>query len=481
MRARFPLNGNLNYSYNGRDMYPPKDTALRSKSLSAIAGWQLQEETRTPNISTAGYTNNGNVPQGFVVDSVGSALPYVFMKGNGGYSGTPGVLGVMSGVLGTSHTPNLATFVDVTDRQTPANLRPLTPADSYQISFEASGRSAANDKICYAVFNQTAQKHWVEPTGQWRDIETTYSSNLVNVMTSSVGSPDGWHLYKGIITPSSTFLQNDNYQLIVAPGRKGTPGVTSTHFRVRNIKVENHEQGITNITAGRQGNKLFKDEQYLLGINARVARIAAAQTYPNERLYVRVVTDPKPFVGNGWTPYAKNWYYDWDSKSWAESVGASPQSQWKVLPLDSSSIEPTRHVLEFNTLNSRTPLKYHSLSKDGPLGGYFASAGPVHDDQTVYYVEVGKPDSTGEFNGVTLLGIDIINKRYNVYADDYSKKDFVDIFDFFDDLNISKSSRDARDSSSTYLLSGGSRSEYLEYWGGSHSATNGTYGFREND
>ena len=483
MRARFPLNGNLNYSYNGRDMYPPRDTALRSKSLSAIAGWELQEATRTPNINSAGHLPNANATQSFVVDSVGSALPYVQLMGVGGHSGT-GVVGVMSGVLGLAQTPSLASVVSFPDRLTPPNLRPLTPADSYQISFEASGKPAAtNSRICYALFNQTSQKQWVEPTGQWRDMEVTYSSNLVNVMTSSVGSEPDWHLYKGTITTSSIFSQNDNYQLIIAPGRRHTsvPATASTHFRVRNIKVENHEQGITNITAGRQGNKLFKDEQYLLGINARVARISAAQTYPNERLYVRVVTDPKPFVGNGWTPYAKNWYYDWDSKSWAESVGTSPQSQWKVLPLDSSSIEPTRHVLEFNTLNSRTPLKYHSLSKDGPLGGYFASAGPVHDDQTVYYVEVGKPDRTGEFNGVTLLGIDIINKRYNVYADDYSKKDFVDIFDFFDDLNISKSSRDARDSSSTYLLSGGSRSEYLEYWGGSHSATNGTYGFREND
>ena len=96
-------------------------------------------------------------------------------------------------------------------------------------------------------------------------------------------------------------------------------------------------------------------------------------------------------------------------------------------------------------------------------------------------MEVGKRDRTGEFNGVTLLGVDIVNKLYNVYAEDYTRKDFVDIFDFFDDLSISKSSRDARDSSGTYLLSGGSRSEYLEYWGGSHSATNGIYGFIEND
>jgi len=480
VRARFTLDGNMNYSYNGNLKFPPRNLeARRSKSLSAIAGWQLQEATRTPNINSAGYRTNIFNPQCHLVNTAGSAIPYVQMQGVGGYSGT-GVVGVMSGVLGTSHTPMLATVVNVTDRQTPANLRPFTPADSYQISFEASGNPAAgNSRICYAVFNQTAEKQWVEPTGQWRDMETTYSSNLVNVMTSSVGSDPDWNLYTGIITPSSTFLQNDNYQLIIAPGRKTK--TVSTRFRVRNIKVENREQGITKITAGRQGNKLFKDEQYFLGIEARVARIAAAQTYPNEHLYVRVVTDPKPFVGNGWNSFAKSWCYDWTSKSWSNSRETSNDSQWKRLTFPGSSIEPTRHILEFNTNNSRTPLQYHSISQDGPLGGYFVSAGPVHDDQTVYYVEVGKMDRTGEFNGVTLLGVDIVNKRYNVYAEDYSKKDFVDMFDFFDDLNISKSSRDARDSSGTYLLSGGSRSEYLEYWGGSHSATNGVYGFIEND
>ena len=115
------------------------------------------------------------------------------------------------------------------------------------------------------------------------------------------------------------------------------------------------------------------------------------------------------------------------------------------------------------------------------MNGYFASAGPVHSNETVYYVEVAKPTRTGEFNGVTLLGVDIHNLDYNVYVRNYEHKDFADIFDFFDKLNVSKSSRDARDSSGTYLTSGGSRTEYLEYWGGSHSATNGEYRFAEND
>jgi len=487
VRARFALDGNMNYSYNGKLKFAPRNLgALRSKSLSAIAGWALQDENRTPVINQDGYHVHGGSKIEFV-ETPGSALPYVRMHGKGGVTSGTGTLGVLSGVLGTFQTPNLATVVDVTDRQTPANLRQLTPSNSYRISVDASAYPGVNSKLTYALFNITQNKQWVQPTtqyatntvGQWREIDSTLSSNLVNCMVSSVLAEAEYSTFIGTITPSATFHQNDNYQLFISPGSRGAGNLNG--YVVRNIRIENHEQGISKITAGRQGNKLFKDEEYLLGISARVASIAAATSRPDEKLYVRIVTDPKPFVGNGWDEVAKNWCYDWVSKSWSNSTETSNDRQWKQVTFPGNSMEPTRHVLEFNTQNSRTPLKYHSLSKDGPLGGYFASAGPVHDDQTVYYIEIGKPERTGEFNGVTLLGVDIVNKRYNVYAEDYSKKDFVDIFDFFDDLNISKSSRDARDSSGTYLLSGGSRSEYLEYWGGSHSATNGVYGFREND
>ena len=485
VRTRFALNGNMNYSYNGKLEFPPRDIATTSKSLSAVAAWALQDDTRTPVINQAGHLAHATTRATFV-ETPGSALPFVTLQGKGGTSGT-GTLGVLSGVLGTAQTPNLATVVDVTQRQTPANLRHLTPSNSYRISVDASAYPGVNSKLTYALFNLTQNKQWVQPTtqyatntvGQWREIDSTLSSNLVNVMTSSTLGETAYSVFTGTISPSSTFLQSDSYQLIISPASRAKTSVNG--YRVKNIRIKDYEQGTTKITAGRQGNKLFKDEEYLLGIEARVARLAGAVTQSNEKLYVRIVTDPKPFVGNGWDSFAKNWCYDWTAKSWSEATATAADRQWKQLPFPGSSIEPTRHVLEFNTLNSRTPLKYNSLSKDGPLGGYFASAGPVHDDQTVYYVEVGKPNVTGEYKGVTLLGVDIVNKRYNVYAEDYSKKDFVDIFDFFDDLNISKSSRDARDSSGTYLLSGGSRSEYLEYWGGSHSATNGVYGFREND
>lgn len=480
VRARFPLEGNINYSYNGQFKFPPKDDAKDFPATSAIAGWSIQDENRTPVINSAGNLAHGTSTSYFTFQSA-SSLPMVTLVGRGGTSGT-GTLGVMSGVLGLAQTPNLVTVVNYPSRQTPPNLRPLTPSNSYKISFEASCAHTANCRITYALFNETKQKHWVQTTGQWRDTETVLSSNLVNIATSStvLGSPEPtWYIFTGVITPSSIFEQSDNYQLVISPAARAKTTVTG--YKIRNVEIKDFEPGATRTTGGRQGNKLFKNSEYLLGVDARVAKIGGAVSQKDERLYVRIVTDPKPYVGNGWHTFGKNWYYDWASKSWATVEGSTWNNQWKELPFQGSSIEPTRHVLEFNTLNHRTPLKYYSLSKDGPMGGYFASAGPVHDDDTTYYVEISKPDSTGEFRGVTLLGVDIVNKLYNVYAEDYTRKDFTDIFDFFDDLAVSKSSREVVNSSGTYLLSGGSRSEYLEYWGGSHSATNGVYGFAEND
>lgn len=93
---------------------------------------------------------------------------------------------------------------------------------------------------------------------------------------------------------------------------------------------------------------------------------------------------------------------------------------------------------------------------------------------------MSKPGGAAELAGLTLLDVNFLDKEYNVYARDYSRKNFQDVFRFFDELNANKSSRNAFNSSSTYMTSGGSRSEYLEYWGGSHSATNGNFGFIDN-
>ena len=480
MRVRYPLNGNINYSYNGNFIFNPKDNALQNAATSSIAAWALNDQNRTTNINREG-TAYADAAATFVPTNTyprdGSALPWVQLKSKGGTSGTGGYTGVISGVMGVRKNANLVSVVDTPDNQTPTNLRHLTPGSSYRLTMEVSGSHSTKARMTYALYNKTRDKLWIQNRNYWKDVATSPEDDMANVMLSSieVSGTSRWKNFFGLIVPSGTFQEGDIYQLSIQGANRTS--TANNLFNVRNVNIEAVDaSSTTKRFAGKAGNKLFPNETYLLGINARVAEIAMAEnTRTDESIYVRVITEPKPFVGNGWTSFAKTWAYDWKEKFWKES-GPQDMNQWKELRLDKDDIEASRFVLEFNTENSRTPLKYNSLSQP-----YWASAGPVHNTDTNYYIEIAKPAATGEFNGVTLLGVDIVNKRYNVYAQDYTRKDFIDVFDFFDDLSVSKSSRDARDSSSTYLLSGGSRSEYLEYWGGSHSATNGVYGFREDD
>jgi phage tail-like protein len=475
MRVRYPLNGNINYSYNGKFYYNPKDSALDNAATSSIAGWALHDQNRTPNLNSEG-TAYADAAATFVpADS--SALPWVQLQSKGGVSGAGGFTNVISGVMGVQKNANLVTVFDPTDRQTPTNLRHLTPKSSYRLTMEVSGTHSTNARMTYALYNKTRNKIWIQNKNYWKDAAATPEDDMANVMPSSVevSSTSPWKNFYGLIVPSGTFQEGDSYQLSIQ-GANRSPTANNI-FNVRNVQLKAVDASATTKRfAGKEGNKLFPNETYMLGINARVAQIATAgNSRTDESIYVRVVTDPRPFVGNGWTSFANSWAYNWDEKFWRQA-GETNTGQWKKLDISKDASGETRFVLEFNTDNARTPLKYTSLSDP-----YWASAGPVHSDDTTYYIEVAKPNATGEFNGVTLLGVDITNKRYNVYANGYTRKDFVDVFDYFDDLGVSKSSRDARDSSGTYLLSGGSRSEYLEYWGGGHSATNGVYGFREND
>ena len=198
---------------------------------------------------------------------------------------------------------------------------------------------------------------------------------------------------------------------------------------------------------------------------------------------MRVVVGPKPFVGNGWEQsFVRTWAYDWPSKTWAEANNNVGSSQWLRIPVSSTSPEGDVFTTQFETKNSRTPIKYYSRSDDTELGRYFVSGGLIHDSNSEYFIEITQDSQGNELlHATTLLDVNLVNKNYNMYAEDYSRRDFVDVFDYFDDLNVSKSSRDARDSSGTYLVSGGSRSEFLSWYGGSHSATNGEYGFVENE
>lgn len=493
LRVRIPLDGNINYSYNGQFKFAPLDERSKANSsTSAIAGWGLYDQDRTPFINKLGTYHAAYMTADFV-PSLTSALPHVVLTGRGSRTGTGATAydDVVSGVLGVVNNPSLVSVTNHPDRATPKNLRELTPNYRYKLSLEASSQNhTSKPKMTYQVFNKTRSAQWVESAGIWKAADVSdLSANYCNVMVSSLFSPSGnndfeWKNYKGYITPSSTFEEGDTYELWVTPANLDM--ASYAQFAVRNVKTSWVDASSTNTTwNGFAANRLFPNQEYKMGITARIAALVDG-TPTDEELRVRVVVEQKPFVGNGWERnFARSWAYNWKSKFW-EPTDTIPQAEeWKSCPLpigaglDSIESE-TRFDMAFTTYNFRTPLQYYSRS-DGTMQGYFTSAGPLFDENTVYYIEIAKPTNTGEFNGVTLLGVDLVNKNYNIYAKDYVQKDFVDVFEFFDKLAVSKSSRDAVDSSGTYLLSGGARTEYMEAFGGQYSATNGFYRFVEND
>jgi len=479
IRVRFPFDGNKNLAYNGDFRFAPIDDTRNDPVTSAIAGWKFTSYDRTPEIY-------GELRIAAVADTIAyvpntdlSSLPKVYIKARG--------LGASyNSCIGRPKNPALVSNISPLDKTTPKNLRALDPNTRYQLSFEASSNligGSTDASCCFAVINTTKSKYWNEIYQTWISFagDTYYATNVRGfAAVSSVNTVDPlFPIYKANFITDYSFEKGDSYELWITPTINDTDGPNYHEVLIQNLKIQQVEADQTGrFFNGSKGNKLFPNQNYKVSVTAKVAETILAELR-EEMLYARVVVEQKPFLGNGWEQsFCRSWAYNWNNKRWEESKSMRINDQWTKLKFD--SVRPETKSFEFHTLNSRTPLGYRSISRSGPLGGYFASAGPVHDENSVYYIEFSKPLNTGEFNGITLLNVNLINKEYNIYAEDYTKKNFQDVFEFFDDLNVSKSSRNAMNSSGTYMLSGGSRSEYLEHWGGSHSATNGNFGFKDN-
>lgn len=489
VRVRYPLDGNMNYSYNGRFKFPPRDEATLSRSLSSIAAWGLIDQYRASGISAQliADTSIDLNASATLIETNASALNFVKLSCSGG-----GKLSTSS-ILGLINNPSLVTRVNTGSQYTPANLRYLEPGRTYSITLDASSNSLGTPLLTYSVLNRGRGGQWKQiladgTGGTWINTTTDLSGNQVNPLFSSTDDAGkDWKTYSGTVTVSSTFQKSDNHQLWITPMQKGTQTEKVT-FGIRDVQFkEMSPASLTPTSNGVVGNKLLPNSNYLLKLRAQVAQLAA-ETPVDEKVFIRIVVEQKPFLGNGYEDFlCRSWAYNWNNRRWAVAKEMTPQEEWLQVPLTATRLnasgyqteEDETFEIQFNTQNHRTPLSYRSLSVQGPLDGYFASAGPVHDDQSVYYLEVAKPMRTGEYNGVTIKSISLVNELYNKYADDLQKPEFWGAFQFFDRLGNNKSSRDARDSSGTYYTSGGSRSEYLEYWGGSHSATDGIYGFRD--
>ena len=474
VRVRFPLDGNMNYCYNGKLQFPPIDAAVSSTTLSAFAGWKIIDQARASELlQEMPVATAANLSAG-VYEYAGSAIRAVVLQCSGNANTT-------SSVVGNPNNPSISTVFNPQFATTPKNLRNLDPGSRYRVSFDASTTKISGgqgEQYVYALRNLTKDKCWTASSNSWETTPNTLSATPPNSLFSATDDSSDYRTFSDEFPVDSSFEKGDSYELwfTMCAGSE----TNRSEGKLRNFQVRMIEDSkIGEFFNGSKGNKFFPDREYQLGVTGKIASISRGINLP-QTLHVRVVMEQKPYLGNGWQEsFSRAWAYNWNTKTWEESRNMSDQDMWYALNFENNNEEQT-HVFDFHTLNSRTPLKYYSKSRQGPLQGYFASAGPVHDENSVYYVEVSKPGGAAELAGLTLLDVNFLDKEYNVYAGDYSRKNFQDVFRFFDELNANKSSRNAFNSSSTYMTSGGSRSEYLEYWGGSHSATNGNFGFIDN-
>jgi hypothetical protein len=287
----------------------------------------------------------------------------------------------------------------------------------------------------------------------------------VNIGASVASHAGTWYTYTFPFATKNEFDSNDEYEVLMNASTSDSGQTPQDRpLCISNIKVSEVTPPDPSklYSTGVQGNRLAPDSDYRI-------KVAGLKTYPHggsQNLFVRLVTEPSPLVGHG-VPNTR-WGYVWDERRWVPSTFTS-DSQWKKLEFTAAKEEI--HPFEFNTKNYRTPLGYLSLASGVDL---------IHTSSTAYYLEFAKSEAD-ETNGVTLLGVELVNVNMNNLLEDYTKDDFLTVFSYFDDLGVSKLSRDISKSASEYGTSGGSRSEYMEFYGGSVSASDGVYEFIEDE
>ena len=509
-RLRWKLDGGRNLFTNGDLRHPPRDVTLGGKMTSSVAGWVTRDANRdenmvvSPTYSASGndaldsdYATTGGIflrtfsaisKDGFLEEN-GPELTSPFSRPqavtdvqareegvNYGEYSTKGFHITFSGQegsrigsqVGYAHCPTIETKVS------------LKPSTTYQLTFDLS----ANQR--YAFFptlfwnktkNQISDSNYTT-VGTWLATSATHLKDIginhsdgggafknplwwLNSSDLGGGVPltSNWRKRGYTITTPSNFEPSDDVTFIGFPSYDSDSRVyrmALANFEL--LEITPDEVASMQYSPGVQGNRLNPDTFYKM-------KVTGSKTNENpggdQHLHVRLVTEPTPLVGHG-VPNTR-WGWSWDERMW-EPCNIHSDKQWKTLAFTSSALET--HVLDFNTKNYRTPYHYNALA---------SGVNHIHTSSTAYYLEICRTETgprSNEFvyNGVDLASVEIRDMDLGKLLEDYTKNDFFTVFKYFDDLGASKLSRDSNYSQDEYGTSGGSRSEYMEFFGGSTSA-----------
>jgi len=457
--VRYPIDGYRNRFINGDLQLPATDgVSVADDSLSAIAAWGLRDKNRTPGFAKFGSPAAGTGEIEVITEN--QLTPSSVRVAEFTFSG-----GETSGV-GTKTNPTLYTIASPRVTDFPRNPDRFTAFEDHRLTLEASANSTDWTPY-FGVINTSRRLAWNYLTSSW--------DSIVGVDTSAY--PLTPMSLSGSQTQNTTEYQTWVYDMNLSAntGNKDytadqvsffihpvTTGSTAT-ARIKNLQLTNRMP---------KRNRLRPEKNYRGQIVGRVAR-TFVRSVP-ETLFLRIRTQYRPLVGYGYESQQRSFCWNFKNNFW-EDINSKDTDQWFALNMtpDNQSVSGTFY---FSTKNDRTDLKYKSLAATE----YYDLAGPVHDKNTAYYVEIAKPYYTDDLAAATLESVSIVDMEYEQAVDGYEKEDLFPLFEYFDDLSVGSHSRDAFNSSGTFYTSGGSRSEGMEWFGGSHSAVDGIYTFEEN-
>jgi len=459
--VRYPIDGYENRFINGGlELSSLDSVSVADPSLSSIAGWSLRDILRTPDFNKF---RSGIAPLPATISEVS-----VFTENQLTPSSVRGVEFFFSGGLtsgvGTKTNGTLYTVASPRVSEYPRNPNRFTLFEDHKLSLEASANTV-NWTPYFGVINEARREAWNYQTSSWDSIVGVDTSAYPLTPMSVVGTQKAneYQTWSYDLNLSANIgnkdYTNDQVSFLIHPVSTGG----QARARIKNLGLYNRMP---------KRNRLRPEKHYRGQIVGRVAR-TFVQSVP-ETLFLRVRTHYRPLVGYGYEDKQRSFCWNFKNKFW-EDVDAKNTDQWFALDMtpDNQSVSSTFY---FSTRNDRTDLKYKSLAATE----YYDLAGPVHDKNTAYYVEIAKPYYTNDLNAATLESVNIIDMEYEQAVDGYEKEDLFPVFNYFDDLSVGSHSRDAFNSSGTFYVSGGSRSEGLEWFGGSHSAVDGIYTFEEN-
>ena len=184
--------------------------------------------------------------------------------------------------------------------------------------------------------------------------------------------------------------------------------------------------------------------------------MGSSQNTDTVGLNVKIVTGP--VSGSDY-----RWGFNFEKDRWQPYVN-SPDFE-KELVAERRVVKDLVRT-SFHTFEKKTDKCNHPCNSDTPYCDWI-----VHTDNTDYYV-ILTASRESEKDGVIIHEISIQDLTlFSLIGEISSKSNLLSVFTFWDSLADGYYSRDMVDSSGTFEASGGSRSEYVDYYGGSNTGT----------